>query len=127
VTPEATSAGRQVYPRPQNVQHSSPRGKTIAGGVEPVCWTFLDATVGSEELHDVGYRRVGVLEYFAGALGFLVGDGQSADGFAAVADLVPIVLVVNGFAVLDTFQPGIDSLGSDGVLMVARSAGEGVE
>jgi hypothetical protein len=85
--------------------------RVVGGRVEPVGGTLFESAIGCEELHDVGDGLVGVVENGCGALGFIFGDCESADRFAAVADLVPVVvLVMNGFAALDAFEPGVDAL-----------------
>ena len=52
---------------------------------------------------------MGVFENGGGALRLVFGDGECSDGFTAVADLIPvIVLVMDGFAALDAVE--VDAL-----------------
>jgi hypothetical protein len=65
-----------------------------------------------------------------GAGRVFVADGEGANGFASVADLVPVVvLVVDGVAALDALEPRVDPLGGDRVLDGGAVAGRdnGVE
>ena len=71
-----------------------------------------------------------VIENLLGALRFFVGDSERADSFAAVADLVPvIVLVLERFAGANAIEPRINPLGCDRILNSGAVAGRqsGVE
>ncbi len=78
----------------------------------------------SAAMHDVVITLVDVLngcvrviEDRRGARRILVGNGQRANRLAAIAHLVPVIcLMIDGRAVVYPFQPGIDTLGGDGVL-----------
>ena len=63
----------------------------VAGGVTPIDGAFLEPAIGGEELHDAGHRRAGQADDGGGAGGFVFGNGEGAEGEAAVTDLAPVV------------------------------------
>lgn len=64
----------------------------VLRGIPPVAGAFRPAAVRRERLHGQDDRLAAVVEDLPGQGRLLVGDGQGADGHAAVADLVPVMV-----------------------------------
>src|SRR5450631_386733 len=89
----------------------------VSSGIEPIGRAFFESAIGGEELHDVGDGGGGVIEDRGSTLRFVFRDCQRANGFSAVADLIPVVvLVMNRVAALNAFKPGVDALSGDCIL-----------